>query len=184
MDKKIIVIMVSLLVIAAVVVAFVMIAAGGGLGSGGGFTKLFDKLNAGVAPDEEYLELPSSWEDGDTKKVSDVIIDMTYWKTSIGQTSVYITQLWFVYMSDKWSDQYEGHGSDFYVPVDYGGGWLHVDHGRFMIEVSSATNISAHYDNGDVISLESELNMVSHATHSGYTYSGLGFGEWTFSEGF
>ena len=184
MDKKIIAIMVSLLVIAGVVAAVVAISTGGGLRSSGGFTKLFDKLDAGIATDEEYLQLPSGWNSGDVKKVSDVIIDMTYEKRTIQQTSVYITQLWFVYMGEKWSDQYEGGGSDFYVPVTWGSGWLHVEHGQFSITVSSATNLSLKYTNGDVISLESTLESVYRVTPADYIYQGLAFGEWTFSEGF
>jgi len=184
MDKKIIAIMVSLLVIAGVVAAVVAVASSGGLQSSGGFTKLYDKLDAGVAPDEEYLQLPSSWDSGDVKKVSEVIVDMVYEKRTIQQTSVYITQFWFVYLGEKWSDQFEGEGSDFYVPVTWGSGWLHVDHGLFSVTVSSATNLSHEYTNGDVITLESTLESVNRVTPEGYIYQGLAFGEWTYSEGF
>lgn len=177
MDKKIVMIMVSLLVIAAVVVAFVMIAAGGGLRSSGGFTKVFDKLDAGIAPDENRLQLPNSWDTGDVKKASDTIVDLTYDKTTIQQTTVYLTHLWFVYSGEKWADAYEGHGTNFYVPVAWGSGWLHVEHGMFSLTVSSATNLSAKYSNGDVITLESEISF--------YGFTGIkSFGEWKFAEPF
>ena len=178
MDKKIIAIMVSLLVIAGVVAAVVAISTGGGLRSSGGFTKLYDKLSytSWASPDNQYLELPSSWESGDVQKVSDVIVDLTYEKTVLHQTSVYLTHLWFVYLGDKWSVPFEGDGSRFYVPVEIPGGsdWLQVNHGLFSITVSSATNLSAKYTIGDKITLQSELVVNGNAM--------LAFGEWTYSE--
>ena len=171
MEKKIIAIMVSLVVVAALVVAFVMVAAGGGLRRAGGFTSLFDKLDyTGVANHDQRLELPAGWHSGDKKTVSDSIVDMTYYKRTISQTSVYITTLWFVYMGDKWSSPYEGAGTSFYVPIAGDSNWLHVDHGMFSITVSSATNLSAHYQIGDVISLESMLETNGNAM--------LAFGDW------
>jgi hypothetical protein len=179
MDKKIIAIMVSLLVIAGVVVAFVVIAAGGGLRSAGGFTNLYDKLEytSWATPGNQYLQLPESWDDGDEKKVSDVIVDMTYEKRVIAQTSVYITELWFVYLSDKWSAPFESDGSQFFVPVDWPSrSWLEVENGMFSITVSSATNLSAKYTIGDVITLQCELDTNINDM--------LAFGEWEFSEPF
>ncbi len=171
MEKKIVAIMVSLVVVAALVVAFVMVAAGGGLRRAGGFTALFDKLDyTGDANHDQRLQLPGSWHSGDKKTVSDSIVDMIYYKRTISQTSVYITTLWFVYMGDKWSNPYEGAGTSFYVPITGDSNWLHVDHGMFSITVSSATNLSAHYQIGDVISLESMLETNGNAM--------LAFGDW------
>ena len=178
MDKKIIAIMVSLLVIAAGVAAVVAYTTGGGLGSSGGFTKLYDKLSytSWAPPDNRYLELPSSWETGDVKTVSDVIVDLTYEKTVLHQTTVYLTHMWFVYLGDKWSIPYENDGSRFYVPVEIPGGseWMQVNHGLFSVTVSSATNLSAKYAVGDSITLESELVVNDNAM--------LAFGEWKYSE--
>jgi len=177
MDKKIIAIMVSLLVIAGVVAAVVAVSTGGGLRSSGGFTKLFDKLSYTplASPDNQYLELPSSWEVGDVKTVSDVIVDLTYTKEVRYQTTVYYTHLWFIYLGDKWNVPYEGDGSRFFVPIEVQGGsdWLQVTHGQFSVVVSSATNLSAKYDVGDTITLESELKVNSNSM--------LAFGEWKYS---
>lgn len=178
MDKKIIAIMVSLLVIAGVVAAVVAVTAGGGLRSSGGYTKLFDRLSytSWASPDNQYLELPSGWENGEVKKVSDVIVDLVYEETTQYQTTVYLTHLWFVYLGDKWNVPFEGDGTEFYVPIEWGGGsdWLHVDHGLFYVTVSSATNLSAKYTVGDTITLQSALTLNGNAM--------LAFGKWTYSE--
>jgi hypothetical protein len=63
---------------------------------------------------------------------------------------VYVTTLWFQYIGEKWLDT--SRGTSFYVPV--ADGTLLVNHGLFSITVSSATNISAHYDIGDTITIE------------------------------
>lgn len=174
MEKKIIAIMLTLLVVAALVVAFVAVAAGGGLRRAGGFTALFDKLEySGDSSHDQHLQMPASWHTGDKKSVSDVIVDMTYYKRTISQTSVYITTMWFVYMGTKWSDTYQSDGMSFYVPTTGYGGWLHVDHGMFSVTVSSATNLSAHYSIGEVISLETMLETNENAL--------LAFGDWAVS---
>ena len=151
MEKKILVIMVSLVVVAALVVAFVMIASGG-LARAGGFTKLYDKL---VNDDEltynQRLKLPDSWDVGDTKRVSDTIVDMYYHEEDHG----FSTTLWFAYQGDKWNDA--EHGTHFYVPDTSSDGWLEVTHGHFSVEVWSATNLSAKYDVGDTITIKSIL---------------------------
>ncbi len=160
MERRIIGIMVTLVVVAAVVVAFVMIAAGGGWRSAGGFTDLFDDLvYTGNATTNQMLSLPSGWSQGDKKVVSDVITDMVYRKQPVSQTTVYITTVYFVYLGNKWSNPYQGSGQNFNVPVTYGNFWLHVDHGQFSITVSSATNVSADYSIGDVITVESTLKL-------------------------
>jgi len=175
MDKKIIAIMVTLVVVAALVVAFVVVAAGGGLRKAGGFTALFDQLEyTGDANHDQRLEMPSGWHSGDKKSVSDQIVDLTYRKTTVSQTSVYITTLWFVYVGDKWSDAYQGEGTTFYVPTTGYGSWLHIDHGMFSITVSSATNLSAHYSIGDVITVDTMLETNSLAM--------LAFGDWAVSD--
>jgi hypothetical protein len=99
---------------------------------------------------------------------------MTYHKTTVSQTSVYITTLWFVYMGDKWSDAYQGEGTTFYVPTTGYGSWLHIDHGMFSITVSSATNLSAHYSIGDVITVETMLETNRNAM--------LAFGDWAVAD--
>ncbi|MGQ9587548.1 MAG: hypothetical protein ACUVT7_04100 [Thermoplasmata archaeon] len=168
MDKKIIAIMVTLVVVAALVVAVVMVAAGG-IRRPGGFTDLFDKLEYNGTDTYDFdLSLPDSWDVGDKKTVSDIIVDMFFEKRTIGQTSVYITTMYFVYLGNKWNNPQEG--TSFNVPVDSGNGWLHVDHGRFSITVSSATNLSAEYDVGDVITLETSLVQNSNTM--------LAFGDW------
>lgn len=172
MERKILMIMVSLVVVAALVVAAVMVAAGGGLSRAGGFTQLFDKLvYTGTAKEYQRLELPATWHEGDVKKVSDVIVDMTYYKQTIGQTTVYITTLYFVYLGDKWANEYRGAGNRFYVPDNSHDGWLYVENGLFHITVSSATNLSAKYDIGDVITLQTTLVININAK--------LAFGDWT-----
>jgi hypothetical protein len=165
MDRKILMIMSALVVVAVLVVAFVLVASGG-LVRAGGFTTLFDKLqNDSGSTYHQYLSLPSSWNAGDKKTVSDTIVDMMYRSQTIGSTSVYVTTLWFVYLGNKWNDPY--YGTSFYVPSD--GGWLAVDHGRFSITVSSATNLSARYDIGGVITLQTTIVTNNDV---------VAFGEW------
>ncbi len=175
MDKKILMIMVSLVVAAAIVVAVVMVAAGGGLSRSGGFTSLLDKLvYTGNATEYQRLSLPESWDEGDVKKVSDVVVDMVYYRQTVQQTSVYITTLWFAYLGDKWANEYLGDGNQFYVPDNSHDGWLRVDHGLFSLTVSSATNISAKYDVGETITLQSTLLLNENAM--------LAFGDWTVAD--
>lgn len=151
MEKKILIIMVSLVVVAALVVAFVMIASGG-MARPGGFTKLFDKL---VDDDDisynQWLKLPDSWDEGDTKSVSDTIIDLRYHEESRG----FLTTLWFVYQGDKWNDP--ERGTLFHVPDSSHDGWMEVRNGLFSIQVWSITNLSAKYDVGDTITIETAL---------------------------
>lgn len=172
MEKKILMIMASLVVVAALVVAVVMVAAGGGLSRAGGFTNLFDKLvYTGNATEYQRLSLPQSWHEGDQKTVTDVIVDMTYYRQTVQQTSVYITTLWFVYLGDKWAKEYLGDGNQFYVPDKSHDGLLPVDNGLFYLTVSSATNISAKYDVGESITLQTTLLLNRNAV--------LAFGDWT-----
>ncbi len=153
MDKKILMIMSALVVVALLVVAFVLVASGG-LQRAGGFTTLFDKLTYdGDQSHGQHLDLPSSWDVGDKKTVSDSLVDMSYDVGTIGSTSVYITTLWFNYMGNKWNNPEEG--TLFYVPSS--AGWITVNHGMFSLRVSSATNLSAKFDIGDVITLETLL---------------------------
>jgi hypothetical protein len=176
MDKKILAIMVTLVLVAASVVAFVVVAAGGGLRKAGGFTALFDDLEyTGDADHDQRLQMPAGWHSGDKKSVSDQIVDMTYYKTTVSQTTVYTTTLWFVYIGDKWSDPYQGEGTSFYVPTatQYSS-WLHINHGLFSITVSSATNLSARYSIGDVITLETMLETNNLAM--------LAFGDWAVAD--
>jgi hypothetical protein len=155
MDKKILTIMVALLVVAVMVVAFVMIASGG-LQRAGGFTTLFDKMeNSGDATYNQQLKFPDSWEAGDKKTVSDRIVDMAYRTGTIGSTTVYTTTLWFNYMGNKWNDP--EHGTSFQIPTS--SGWVHVTNGLFYIQVSTATNLVAKYNIGDVITVQSTLEM-------------------------
>jgi len=180
MDKKILAIMVALIVVAALVVAFVMIAAGGGdSAKGGGFTSLFDDLTYnGTAETGQVLAMPEDWEAGDERSVSDTIVDMSYYAIDIGTTTVYTTTLWFTYIGDLWNSPTEG--TEFYVPYYHWEGgthnaaWIHVDHGMFSITVSSATNLSAELDIGDVITLESTLIESADGI--------LCFGVWTVSD--
>jgi hypothetical protein len=171
MEKKIIAIMVALVVVALVVVAAVTIGIGAGGQHAGGFTALFDKLNKSDVniTYNQHLNLPTNWKEGDNKKVSDTIVDMWYDRTTVGQTHVYTTHLYFAYLGDKWNDV--KRGTQFSVPQDIqGDSWLEVSHGLFRIDVSSATNISAKYSIGDTITLATMLSVNSNAL--------LAFGEW------
>jgi hypothetical protein len=171
MEKKIIAIMVALVVVAMVVVAAVTIGVGVGGRSAGGFTALFDKLVKSDVNESynQHLNLPAGWHGGDKKTVSDTIVDMWYDRQTVGQTHVYTTHLIFAYMGQKWNDP--KHGTSFYVPQDIqGSSWLRVDHGRFQIDVSSATNITAKYNIGNTISLTTMLSGNGNAL--------LAFGEW------
>jgi len=160
MERRILGIMVALVVVAAVVVGFIVVAAGGTWRSAGGFTDLFDDcVYAGNATTNQYLSLSPDWRQGDKKVVSDVIVDMTYRQQTVSQTKVYITTMYFVYLGDKWSYPYLGEGQNFYVPVTYGNYWMHIDNGQFSITVSSATNISDDYGIGDVITVQSTLQL-------------------------
>ncbi len=172
MEKKIIAIMVALVVVALVVVAAITIGAGVGGAKAGGFTSTFDRL---VKSDVNqtynmYLHLPTNWQEGDKKTVSDTIVDMWYSRQAVGQTYVYMTHLVFVYLGEKWNNP--THGTSFYVPQDipFASSWMHVDHGVIEIEVSSATNLTAKYDIGDTITLTAMLSVNSNAL--------LAFGEW------
>lgn len=171
MDKKILALMVSLLVIAAVAVSVTMVSFGG-FGKAGGFTTLFDDLvYTGTSAHGQRLSLPDSWHENDVKKVSDRIVDMSYWKETHGSAAVYWTTMWFTYMGNKWNDP--KWGTSFYVPDDSNDGWLEVSHGLFSITVSTATNLSAKYDIGDVITLETELTTNDNVV--------LAFGTWVVS---
>jgi hypothetical protein len=174
MERKIIGIMLSLVVVAVVVVAIVMVAAGG-FKKSGGFTKLFDSLEySGNLTYHQELEIPTEWEIGDTKKVSDTIVDMYHYRTTVQQTSVYITTLYFVYIGDEWADPSEG--TWFRVPMADSHGdvtWITVNHGLFSIQVSSATNLSDAYDVGDVIELETTIMMANDDTVDGTKAFGL-----------
>jgi hypothetical protein len=151
MEKKILVIMVSLVVVAALVVAFVMIASGG-MAKAGGFTSTFDKLVYDEdATYNQRLNLPDSWDVGDVKKISDRIVDMYFSEEDHG----FSTTLWFAYMGNKWSDP--ERGTYFHVPDTSSDGWLDVTHGLFSIHIWSATNLSAKYDIGDTITVQTTL---------------------------
>jgi len=128
-----------------------MIASGGIAGTGG-FTKMFNRLvDKDSTTYNQRLALPDSWDVGDVKKVSDTIVDITYHEEDYG----FRTTLWFSYHGDKWNDP--TRGSVFHVPDTSSDGWLDVSHGLFNIEVRSVTNISAHYDVGDTITVQSTL---------------------------
>jgi hypothetical protein len=171
MDKKILTIMVALLVVAVLVVAFVMIASGG-LRRAGGFTSLFDKMEYdGDATYRQQLVFPDSWDVGDKKEVSDTIVDMSFWKETHGSTSVYWTTMWFAYMGNQWNDP--TRGTMFYVPDDSSDGWMVVDHNIFSLTVSSATNLSAKYDIGDVVTLETVFVLNNNVV--------VAFGDWVVS---
>jgi hypothetical protein len=171
MDRKIIAVMVTLVVVAALVVAFVMIAAGGLRGNAGGFTELFDDLqNPSGATHDQDLGLPSGWTVNQVKQVSDVIVDMSYYEHTVEQTTVYVTTLYFAYQGEKWNAPQEG-GSNFRVPDNSWDGWMSIEHGMFHITVSSATNLSAHFQPGDVIEVETKL--VSNVNTQ------VAFGEWS-----
>jgi hypothetical protein len=170
MERKIIVIMLTLVVVAIVVIGIVMVAAVG-IKKAGGFTGLFDDLEySGDLTFRQPLEIPDSWDEGDVKSVSDTIVDMFYNKQTVQQTTVYVTTLYFVYIGDKWNDPDEGNRFSIPVADDWGElQWKDVNHGLFSIQVSSATNLSAAYDIGDVITLETTI------ADAGGT---LAFGEW------
>ncbi len=172
MDRKIIGVMVALVVVAVVVVAFVMIAAGGGIHArAGGFTSLFDELtNPGQESHDQQLALPSDWRVNDIRRAADTIVDLSYEKGNIAQTTVYVTTLYFAYLGDKWGDPFHG-GTSFQVPDTSFDGWMQVNNGVFHISVSSATNLSAHYQPGDVIEVQSILQTNVN--------SALAFGEWS-----
>lgn len=165
-------VMVALVVVAIVVVAFIMVAAGGGIRAHpGGFTSLFDDLqNPGAEAYDQELALPNDWQVNDIKKVSDTIVDLSYEKGSIAQTTVYVTTLYFAYMGDKLGDPFHG-GTSFWVPDTSFDGWMHISHGVFSITVSSATNLSAHYHPGDVIEVQSVLQTNVNSV--------VAFGEWS-----
>jgi hypothetical protein len=172
MEKKIIAIMVALVVVAVLVVAFVL-AAAGGVRSMGGFSDLFDDLAySGTDTYDQNLEIPASWHVNDTKSVDDLIVDMTYNSYTDHGVTVYVTDLYFVYVGDKWADLHQG--SSFYVPAQHG--WIHVDHGQFSIRVSSATNLSEQYHPGDIIKLESKI------VSDGVNGSTVAFGDWRVSD--
>jgi len=179
MERKIIGIMLSLIVVAIVVVAVVMVAAGG-FKKSGEFTKLFDSLEySGNQTYEQELELPADWAVGDVKKVSDTIVDMYHYRTTVQQTDVYITTLYFVYVGDEWTDPDDG--TRFLVPNSVThhdntvATWIDVNHGLFSIQVSSATNLSIAYDIGDVIELEATIVIADDETLDGVK----SFGLWT-----
>ena len=170
MDKKIVGIMLALVAVAIAIVVVVAVASVGFKRSGG-FTNLFDDLEySGDLTYRQELEIPDGWEAGDVKGVSDMIVDLHYYRQTISMTTVYITTLYFVYLGEKWNSPAEG--TRFYVPIEYNEGsldWIHVNHGLFSIHVSSATNLSAAYSIGDVIELETTV------VDAGGT---LAFGEW------
>ena len=179
MEKKIIGIMLSLIVVAIVVVAVVLVAAGG-FKKSGGFTKLFDSLEySGNQTYQQELEIPDDWEVDDVKKVSDTIVDMYHYSTTVQQTSVYITTLYFVYIGDEWSDPDDG--TRFSVPLANTHGvatWITVSHGLFSLQVSSATDLSVAYDIGDVIELETTIVIADDQTPDGTK----AFGLWTVAD--
>lgn len=174
MDKKIVGIMLALVVVAIVVVGVVAVATVG-IKKSGGFSGLFDDLEyTGDLTYRQELEIPDGWDDGDVKRVSDMIVDMHYYRHTVAMTTVYVTTLYFVYVGEEWNSPAEG--TRFYVPVEWSEGeldWIHVNHGLFSVQVSSATNLSAAYDVGDVIELETTI------VNAGGT---LAFGEWNVAD--
>lgn len=177
MEKKILTIMVALIVVAAVVVAFVMIAAGG-IGTAGGFTKLFNELenpNPGSNYEAE-LEFPDDWKEQDVKEVSDTIADMDPVREEFyNGVTVYTVRLYFNYLDDKWADPESG--ILFYVPsADHGSGYITVSHGLFWVEVSSTVDIMDEYDIGDVIELQTVLEVNENNDNE------LSFGNWLLSD--
>jgi hypothetical protein len=160
MEKKILMIMVSLMVVAIVVVATVMIATGGAR-STGGFTKLLNSLENDTPSVTygQYLSMPSDWELGDRKTVSDTIVDMdprSEWYE--GGITIYTVRLYFMYIDDKWAD--DEAGVMFYVPsTEHHDGWMQVSHGMFWLDVSSPDNISDIYNIGDTIELWTDLEI-------------------------
>ncbi|UCE80478.1 MAG: hypothetical protein JSV94_04780 [Methanobacteriota archaeon] len=178
MERKIIGIMLTLVVVAVVVIGVVMIAAVD-IKKGGGFTGLFDQLeNSDDATHEQLLEIPDDWEAGDIKTVSDTIVDMYSDRQSVEQTTVYVTTLYFVYLGDKWNNPDDG--TNFYVPIadEDELRWKEIDHGLFSIQVSSATNLSAEYNIGDVIELETTITEVYDDEDS----MSLAFGKWAVAD--
>jgi hypothetical protein len=174
MEKKIIAIMVALVMVAAVVVTVVMIAAGG-LSRAGGFSNLFDELEySGNETDHQLLEIPDGWYANDVKTVSDVIVDMAYTEQTNWQTTVYLTTLYFMYIGDQWTAD-PSYGTYFYVPVDDHDGVMAVSHGLFSFTVSSATNLSAVYDIGDVIKLRTTIVLLD-------DMETLAFGAWSVAD--
>ncbi|MDH3365952.1 MAG: hypothetical protein OEM29_08135 [Thermoplasmata archaeon] len=178
MERKIIGIMLTLVVVAIVAIGVVMIAAVD-TKKGGGFTGLFDQLeNSDDATYNQDLEIPDDWDAGDVKSVSDTIVDMYSYRQPVQQTTVYLTTLYFVYMGDKWNNPDDG--TRFNIPIADEDGMLHwkeIVHGLFSIQVSSATNLSAEYDIGDVIELETIITEAS--TGDGDT---LAFGKWSVAD--
>ena len=175
MERKIVWIMLTLVVVAIVVVGVVMIAATG-IKRGGGFTDLFDQLEySGGLTTHQDLEIPDDWNAGDVKSVSDAIVDMYYEIHQLQQLTVYVTTLYFIYQGEKWNNPEEG--TWFRIPVEEGEwgelGWKVINHGHFYVEVSSATNLSARYDIGDVIELETTI------VNAGGTPA---FGEWVVAD--
>ena len=172
MDRKIIGIMVTLVAVLIVVMVVVLAFVGGGLSvRAGGFTSLFDDLeNPAGGTHNQELAMPTNWRVNDVMKVSDTIVDLSYYKQTVAQTTVYVTTLYFAYMGDKWNDPFND-GSNFNVPDNSFDGWMGVGHGVFHITVSSATNLSAHYQPGDVIKLEVVLQTNVNGS--------LAFGEWS-----
>ena len=174
MERKIVWIMLTLVVVAVVVVGVVMIAATG-IKRGGGFTNLFDQLEySGDLTTHQDLEIPDGWDAGDVKSVSDAIVDMYYYRHTVQQTTVYVTTLYFVYQGEKWNDPEEGTWFRIPIEEDWGElGWKVINHGLFSVQVSSATNLSAEYDIGDVIELKTTI------ANAGGT---LAFGEWVVAD--
>ncbi|MCJ2533226.1 MAG: hypothetical protein LN411_04820, partial [Candidatus Thermoplasmatota archaeon] len=115
----------------------------------------------------------------DVKKVSDTIVDMYHYSTTVQQTNVYITTLYFVYIGDEWTDPDDG--TRFSVPNSVTHNdetlatWIIVSHGLFSLQVSSATDLSLAYDIGDVIELETTIVIADDETSDGIK----SFGLWT-----
>lgn len=177
MEKKILTIMVALIVVAAIVVAFVMIASGG-MKTAGGFTKLFNELENPNSTElyDIQLEFPDDWKVQDVKTVSDTIVDMDpRGESVIGGITVYTVRLYFVYIDDKWADPQSG--ILFFVPsTDYSSGYIQVSHGLFAIDVSSPDDISKNYDIGDVIELQTVLEV------NDFNNGELSFGNWILAD--
>jgi hypothetical protein len=173
MERKIMATMIALVVVAVVVVA-VVLATAGVTRKPGGFTKLFDQLEyEGTATYDQVLSLPDDWDVGDRKVVSDQIVDMRYYTVTVQYTTLYITTLYFTYIGDNWQDP--DQGTRFSVPTTDDrehSGYILVNHGLFSITVSTPVNLSASYEIGDVIELETTLNLNE--------YAALAFSEWYF----
>jgi hypothetical protein len=172
MEKKIIAVFVALVIVAILVVSFVL-AAAGGVRRMGGFSDLFDDLAySGNETYNQLLEIPSSWHVNDTKSVDDLIVDIRYDSFTDHGVTVYVTDLYFVYIGDKWASPQTG--SVFRVPGQ--NGWIFIDHGLFSIRVSSATNLSEQYHPGDIIKLESKI------VSDGVNGRTVAFGDWRVSD--